>query len=870
MAKRCSFRLSAFGNWRSALGRLFKRSVSLQSQETSGADAPGSPSDNASFQIAGSQTNWLRVLSAQELLQVVQAEHALREIWRKSRLSRPAFERDCLAAVHRYAEFVQLLPASEAHHHAHVGGLLTHTLEMLLAAMSWRNAHLLPENSPIEVIDAQRDEWTLVVFHAALLHDIGKVLTDLRITWRGKDMDAVRWVPLAGALNDLAQGWTQAEYLVQFAPKVDRDYSGHSRTAMLLLQRIASPAALAILARQPQAFDALHHYLGGADTDSLLARIVRQADMASARHSLALGSRARFATSQAVPLVDLLMMSMKSMLRAGTVLPLNRSGAAGWVHEGAIWFVAKRLADAVREWIKKHEPEAGIPGEAKNDRLFDTWQEHGCILPNPHTGQAVWYVTVHGHALPDAEVALDTGAAEDDARMAEQECPNPGAYSHSLTMLRFPLERLYEDPGQHPPAMHGTIEVHAKRYAAAASGAEHATAVAAKNAQRPAGPVAAGPEEAGEAAALQATPSADPGHRAAETDALAGRSKLPQASKPGKPALKAPSFNRPRSAPSHAGRAVSEAACATGGTGEAAPEACGREAAAGLKPLATPLQDLPVAPIFAADPEADFPLKADGTRCEEAAWSGLVEAPVSSARSTSDGDKPANESEGAEAAPPGPVDAVRSEALNIHEGAEPNRSTPHELPTASASAASDLVNSAFLKTQAPESPAPPRSPFAHATPIDRVFSPVLLEPKLPRRPGFSGEEGAAAHASTRAISFISWVQAGLADRSLRYNETGAAVHFVPEGMALVSPLIFKLFASTRVDESQLQAESMRVQREVVKAGWHQAGPNRTNILRYAVIGRSGTEAAKLAAVVLMEPGRFVQPVPPSNPALKLL
>lgn len=50
----------------------------------------------------------------------------------------------------------------------------------------------------------------------------------------------------------------------------------------------------------------------------------------------------------------------------------------------------------MREWIKTHQPDEAVPDEIKNDRLFDTWQEYGCIEVNPQTNQAVWYVMVRG------------------------------------------------------------------------------------------------------------------------------------------------------------------------------------------------------------------------------------------------------------------------------------------------------------------------------------------------------------------------------------------------------------------------------------------------------------------------------------------
>ena len=82
-------------------------------------------------------------------------------------------------------------------------------------------------------------------------------------------------------------------------------------------------------------------------------------------------------------------------------------------------------SDAIRQryehqWSRtvRAGDEAGIPGENKNDRLCDCWQEYGQIMLNPQSGQAIWHVKVHGDASPGGQ-----------------------GYGHSLSMLRFPLER---------------------------------------------------------------------------------------------------------------------------------------------------------------------------------------------------------------------------------------------------------------------------------------------------------------------------------------------------------------------------------------------------------------------------------------------
>ena len=49
------------------------------------------------------------------------------------------------------------------------------------AALRLRNGTLLPSGRSAEEIDAQRDFWTYATILAALLHDVGKPMADLRI-----------------------------------------------------------------------------------------------------------------------------------------------------------------------------------------------------------------------------------------------------------------------------------------------------------------------------------------------------------------------------------------------------------------------------------------------------------------------------------------------------------------------------------------------------------------------------------------------------------------------------------------------------------------------------------------------------------------
>jgi hypothetical protein len=167
---------------------------------------------------------------------------------------------------------------------------------------------------------------------------------------------------------------------------------------------------------------------------------------------------------------------------------------------------------------------------------------------------------------------------------------------------------------------------------------------------------------------------------------------------------------------------------------------------------------------------------------------------------------------------------------------------------------------------------PQASTAATAVPIGRV----ALHNDVPHRKAAS----AGKEPSEAALAFMRWVQQCLGDGSIKYNEAGALVHFVEAGMALVSPAIFREFA-TRFGEPPAAAGAVvksgadrvgtSIQREVLRAGWHLPSPaDGTNIWTFNVSRRGGsTKVSKLSVVVLADAQRWVMEPPPANPTLQL-
>jgi len=718
------------------------------------------PQPSLAERRAGSDPGWLKVLPAATLL--ANDGKTLSQIYIQSQQSEAAFQRDLLPAINQYAAFVQLMPASESHHHAHVGGLLAHTLEVIVAALKLRNGQLLPRNATAEDIARTRAAWSYAVFFGALLHDIGKVLTDLRIEGRDATRATRRWVPLAGSLE--ASGFT--EYRVAFAPRAERDYQAHKKLPIALLLAMVPAPALAFLGREPKIYGELIAFLSAEESveKGALAQIVRRADQHSTAQNLATGSRERFASATHLPLVERMMDALRALLAQGTRLPLNRDGAAGWVFDGAIWFVAKRVADEVRAELLRADPEdPGVPGATKNDRLFDTWQDYRVIEVNPETKQAIWYVRLEGDG-----------------------------YTHCFSMLKFPLNRIWTDPAGYPAAMGGQIVPVPREDAKADSASEgepiETNAPVAEpippSVQQPSGPAA----------------------RIDEPDELADS---PAPSMPMAPPL-------PPLPPSPPSPSLSSA--------QRKPQSVPppRAANAVRKPVDAPATAAGV-PVPTAPRVAPPKSKPTGGILRQS----VPEPAYSAARSPASGP----------AADASPEATVKAPAPN---------------PPNAEQRDSDLLDEGDA------------APAAGAAPVRRTRRPNGMGGAPVQAFAVPPKMAADAEPDPVAMQFMTWLQQGIADGAIKYNEAGAPVHFVKEGMALVTPRIFRDYASQCCEAA---TDGMTVQRLVIRARWNVVGPENSNILNYAVIGRGGKRVGKLAAVVLRYPERWVKPVPVDNLAL---
>ena len=130
--------------------------------------------------LTNEKINGIYGRSSNDLLKPYQ--HIINQIEQNVGVPNDHWNVNYLEFMSNFALKVQLLPASESHHHSSYGGLLEHSLETGLNALKLRRGKMLPVGANAEVIERKKEIWSYAIFTAALLHDVGKPLTDQILT----------------------------------------------------------------------------------------------------------------------------------------------------------------------------------------------------------------------------------------------------------------------------------------------------------------------------------------------------------------------------------------------------------------------------------------------------------------------------------------------------------------------------------------------------------------------------------------------------------------------------------------------------------------------------------------------------------------
>ncbi|GID03388.1 MobH family relaxase [Pseudomonas sp. 008] len=317
---------------------------------------------------------YLPIESAHSLLAAEHRRQLLDRIWQYTALSHAQFTQLYLNPIHRYAEQVQQLPASETHHHAYLGGMLDHGLELVACSLKLRQSYLLPTGAAPEDQSAQTDAWSAGIAYGALLHDIGKIAVDLLV----ERQDGSLWRPWQGPLDQP----------YRFRYLKGRDYHLHGAAAGLLYTQILDRPILDWLSGFPPLWASLLYVLAGQyERAGVLGELVMQADRVSTAQNIG-GNPNKALQAPNHSLQHHLISGLRHLVQHE--LKLNQPGAAGWLTHDALWLVSKAVTDKLRAYLLSQSIE-GIP--SSNIAVFDELQSHGLVESTPE-GKAIWTALV--------------------------------------------------------------------------------------------------------------------------------------------------------------------------------------------------------------------------------------------------------------------------------------------------------------------------------------------------------------------------------------------------------------------------------------------------------------------------------------------
>lgn len=363
--------------------------------------------------------------TANDLLKPIRRQQLLENIWRRASLSRDQFNQLYQQPLNRFAELVQLLPASANHHHAHLGGMLDHGLEIVAYALKIRQSYLLPIGAPPESQSAQAEAWTAAAAYGALIHDLGKIAVDVEVELQ----NGKRWHPWHGPIS--------SPYRFRYVK--GRKYQLHGAASALIYSQILDGKILDWLSGFPELWELLIYLLAGQyEHAGILGEIVVKADQASVAQELG-GNPDRAIAAPKDSLARQLADGLRYLVRDKFKLNQPDGPSDGWYAADAVWLVSKPTADQLRALLLS-QGIANMP--SSNAPFFNMLQDQAVIQTNAQD-KAVWKATID----------------------------NGRGWKNTFTLLKVAPALLWPDPADRPEPYSGSLLIEVAEDGAADPGA---------------------------------------------------------------------------------------------------------------------------------------------------------------------------------------------------------------------------------------------------------------------------------------------------------------------------------------------------------------------------------------------------------------
>ncbi|MNF50262.1 putative helicase [compost metagenome] len=296
------------------------------------------------------------------------------------------YERLIYPMLLNFADLVHMLPASQHHHHRGFGGLLRHGLEVAVNALNYAQCEVFDARDLPGRRDQRSTVWRVAAIAAGLMHDAGKVLTDLKVI--SEDGSTV-WQPTIRTIPEWAEVNNLERYFLRWIP--DR-HESHKLQSLTLVERVI-PTDLRewILENGEDIYTDMTMAIAGEGENRQLTRMIKRADSASVATDMRdHGGDASRSAAIGVPVASLILDAIKRLIGKG-LWEVNRPGSPIWVSTQGVYIKwADACPDAVKDVLANGFK--GIPRSA--DSLAAILIDHG-IAQADSTGDTYWSIAIH-------------------------------------------------------------------------------------------------------------------------------------------------------------------------------------------------------------------------------------------------------------------------------------------------------------------------------------------------------------------------------------------------------------------------------------------------------------------------------------------
>lgn len=280
--------------------------------------------------------------------------------------------------IRNYAAFVHLLPASEAHHHRGAGGLFRHGLEVAFWATQASEAIIFePEGSPEEKIEKE-PRWRFGVFLGALMHDLGKPLSDVVVTDKP---GVVEWNPYAETLEE----WLNESGVTHYFLRWNKGrHQRHERLATLALNMVMTSEVKRYLRLPgPELMKTLIEAISGTSAMHPMSKLIMLADAESVKRDLKESRLNIDGNSLGVSIEPYIIDAIRSLVQSGR-WKCNQMDAQVWHASQGTFIAWKQAVPSLVQKLKDNSVPA-VPHDA--DTLADYLIDRGFALPRPIPGR---------------------------------------------------------------------------------------------------------------------------------------------------------------------------------------------------------------------------------------------------------------------------------------------------------------------------------------------------------------------------------------------------------------------------------------------------------------------------------------------------